>query len=197
MRIVSPTTEGIAEAASLVRAGEVVAYPTETVYGLAVDPFSKAAIQKLFAVKGRAETEPVMLIAADIEQVERLVDGISAAARRYIDRFWPGPLSLVLPRSESLPSELCAGGPKVCVRIPACESARALCLAAGHPITSTSANRSGAPAARSAGAIDLDGVALCIDGGVLPPSLPSTVFDPDARIIFRQGAVPGKLLLGE
>ncbi len=197
MRLVLPTDEGIAEAASLIRAGEVVAYPTETVYGLAVDPFSTAAIQKLFAVKGRNESNPVLLIAANLDQVEQVVDRISAAAQKCIDRFWPGPLGLVLPKAASVPTAVCAGGPKVCVRVTASQTARALCLAVGHPITSTSANRSGAPPARTASAIDLNGVSLCVDGGDLALSLPSTVFDPDARVIIRAGAVPASALVDE
>jgi L-threonylcarbamoyladenylate synthase len=192
---VPPTPEGIEEAAAQIRAGEVVAYPTETVYGLAVNPFSLAAIEKLFATKGRNESNPVLLIAANLAQVEQLVASISPQAREYMDRFWPGPLSLVLPKTNLVPDVLCAGGPKVCVRVPACVTARLLCHAVGHAITSTSANTSGAPAPSAADGIHLAGVSLCIDGGVLSPSLPSTVFDPDARMIYRPGAIPESLLL--
>ncbi|NUM56861.1 MAG: threonylcarbamoyl-AMP synthase [Candidatus Hydrogenedentes bacterium] len=195
MRLVPPTPECIDEAAAIIRAGGVVAYPTETVYGLAADPFSVAAIESLFAMKGRSESNPILLIAANMEQVERIVSKISPDARAYMDRFWPGPLSLLLPKSDELPASLCAGGPKVCVRIPSSETARALCRAVGHAITSTSANRSGAPAPSAAATIELDGVALCIDGGALPPSLPSTVFDPDLRIVHRPGAVSDSTLL--
>ena len=194
MRLVPPTADGIAEAASLIRAGELVAYPTETVYGLAADPFSVSAIEKLFAVKGRSSSVPILLVAGNIAQVEEVTDRISDRAKAYADRFWPGPLSLVLPKSASLPSQLCAGGPNVCVRIPAYERARALCLAFGHPITSTSANRSGAAAPSSPAQIDLDGVALCIDGGTLRPSLASTVFDPESGSVIRHGAIPDVLL---
>lgn len=195
MKTVPPTAEGIEEAAALIRKGEVVAYPTETVYGLAVDPFSEASIQKLFSVKGRAEANPVLLIAANREQVDRLVASVSERARECMDRFWPGPLSLVLPKSESVHPLLCANGPKICLRIPSCDTARALCLAVGHAITSTSANRSGAPAPNTAASIDLPGVALCVDGGLLPPSLPSTVFDPDVGVIYRAGAISEEMLL--
>ena len=197
MRTVPPTADGIAEAAALVRAGEIVAYPTETVYGLAADPFSVTAIEKLFAVKGRPETNPVLLAAADLEQVERVASTLSPAARALIDRFWPGPLSLVLPKAECIPAALCGGGTKVCVRVPACDTARALCRAVGHAITSTSANASGSAPARCAQAISLPGVALCIDGGELQPSAPSTVFDPDTRTLHRLGAIPESLLLGQ
>ena len=182
------------EAAALVRAGEIVAYPTETVYGLAVDPFSVTALEKLFAVKGRAETNPVLLIVSNIDQVIQVVSTISDDARTYADRFWPGPLSMLFPKSDRIPAALCAGGPKVCVRIPAHETARALCAAVGHAITSTSANKSGKPPATSPHEIDLSGVALCIDGGTLPPSQPSTIFDPDTRTILREGAISSESL---
>ncbi len=194
MRLVPPTPEAIAEAASLIRAGEVVAYPTETVYGLAADPFSVAAVAKLFAVKGRSASEPILLVAANIAQVEEVVYEMSDRAKAYANRFWPGPLSLVLPKAECVPAVLCAGEANVCVRIPAKECSRALCLAFGHPITSTSANKSGGPAPASPGEINLDGVALCIDGGTLRPSLPSTVFNPDTGSVIRHGVIPEALL---
>lgn len=195
MKLVPPTAEGIAAAASCIRGGGLVAYPTETVYGLAVDPFSVAAIEALFTAKGRATANPILLVAANIEQVQRVTAAISETAKTYMARYWPGPLSLVLPRVESLPADVCAGGPKVCVRVPACEIARALCAAVGHPITSTSANRSGMPAPSSPADIGLEGVAMCIDGGTLPPSPPSTVFDPDTGTVIREGAVPSAALV--
>ena len=195
MRIVPPTNEHLTEAAALIRAGEVIAYPTETVYGLACDPFSTTAIQKLFAAKGRAETNPVLLIAANIDQVIQIISTISDNARTYADRHWPGPLSMLFPKSDRVPVALCAGGPKVCVRIPAHDTARALCAAVGHAITSTSANKSGESPATSPHEIDLPGVALCIDGGTLPPSPPSTIFDPDTRTILREGAIASTSLL--
>ncbi|MCC6156165.1 MAG: Sua5/YciO/YrdC/YwlC family protein, partial [Candidatus Hydrogenedentes bacterium] len=103
MRIVPPTLEHLTEAAALIRAGEVVAYPTETVYGLACDPFSTTAIQRLFAAKGRAETNPVLLIAANIDQVIQVVSTISDNARTCADRYWPGPLSMLFPKSDRVP----------------------------------------------------------------------------------------------
>jgi len=194
MIIAKPDRDGIAVAARAIRDGKVVAYPTETVYGLAVDPFSREAIRALFEAKGRPEVNPVLLIAADVSQVEKISLAISDTARRYMERFWPGPLSLVLRKHPDLPSELCGGGETVCVRVPGSEIARDLCRAFGGAITSTSANRSGEPSATKPGEIKLAGVHLCIDAGALPPSAPSTVFDPDTGVIFRQGAVAEALL---
>lgn len=194
MRLLPATHAGLEEAARLIRSGRVVAYPTETVYGLGVDPFSRGAISALFEIKGRAENQPVLLVAADEEQVRRVASNVSATAAAFMRAFWPGPLSLALPKTPALPDELCAGLPKVCVRIPACETARSLCRLSGMPITSTSANRSGEVPARMPGEIMLPGVEACIDGGKLEPSLPSTVFDPDSGEILREGAIDREML---
>lgn len=195
MNIVAPTAEGIEEAVRALRAGRIVAYPTETVYGLAVDPFSETALKALFAAKGRPETNPVLVILSDIAQLPLLVDGISPRARAYMEAFWPGPLSLLFPKGRRVPELLTAGLPKVCVRQPACAAARDLCAAFGGPLTSSSANLSGAPPARSLDEVTVPDVAVGIDGGLLPPSPPSTLFDPDEQRILREGAIPADLLL--
>jgi L-threonylcarbamoyladenylate synthase len=184
-----PTPEGLREAAAAIRAGEVVAYPTETVYGLAVDPFSEDAVERLFAVKERDRGKPVLLIVADAGQLASAVSTITPVAETCIRAFWPGPLSLLLPKAAGLAHGITAGTPKVCVRETSHPIARALCLAVGGPITSTSANRSGNEPARSLDEIDMPGIAIGIDGGMLPPTPPSTVFDPDERRIIRAGAI--------
>lgn len=189
MRIVSPTPEGIRFAADAIRAGQVVAYPTETVYGLAVNPFSEEAVRRLFAAKGRDMANPVLLLVADRGQLHEVVAGVSPVAAAYAEAFWPGPLSMLLPKSPRLPDILTAGAEKVCVRETACPIARELCLAAGNAITSSSANRTSAPPARSLAELDLLGIAVGIDGGTLSPSPPSTVFDPDTGKILRQGVI--------
>ncbi len=189
MRIVAPTEEGLKEAARLLRLGEVIAYPTETVYGLGANPFSEEAIHRTFQAKSRDEGNPVLLIIADQNQLDSVVAEVSPAARRCMEAFWPGPISLLFPKNPQLPQSLTAGHSKVCVRCPACSTARALCKTFGGAITSTSANRSGAPPALSPKTIDLPGVDFIIDGGVLAPSLPSTVFDPDEHRVLREGAI--------
>lgn len=190
MKTVEATLEGIAEAAASIQAGRVVAYPTETVYGLGVDPFSRAALEHLFAVKGRDPDNPVLVIVASPEDVYTVAGEVSPRAWAYIRAYWPGPLSLLLPKGPNLPKEVTAGRAKVCVRCSAGRIARELCRAVGGPITSTSANPSGLPPARSLSEIQLEGVALGVDGGTLPPSLPSTVFDPDLNEVLREGVVP-------
>lgn len=189
MKRVFPDSEGLAEAAAVIRTGGIVAYPTETVYGLGVDPFSAIAVEKLFAAKGRAPSNPILLIASNIAQLAQVTRAISPIAQRYIDAFWPGPLSLVLPRHELVPAIICGNTEKVCVRVPACKIARDLCAAVGHPITSTSANMSGSAPASSIDENLIDGVALWIDAGSLPAGRPSTVFDPDTGVIHRHGAI--------
>lgn len=189
MKIVPPDAEGIARAAALLRTGGVVAYPTETVYGLAVDPLSPEAVDRLFEVKGREERNPVLLIVDNASQLEAVTASIPDAARPYMDRFWPGPLSMLFPRDPALPEQLTAGGAKVCVRCPANETARALCRAFGGALTSTSANRSGEPPATSVDGLNLPGVDLAIDAGPLPPSAPSTIFDPETGTVLREGAI--------
>jgi len=183
----------IAVAAEALRRGEVVAYPTETVYGLGVDPRSPEAVARLFDVKGRAQDQPVLLIIAEPEGVEQIAH-VSAAARRCIDGFWPGPLTLVLPAKGAFPPGVQAPDGTVAVRCPAHPAARAIARAFGGPITSTSANRAGAPPAPRAAAAALDGVFCVLDGGDLPPSAPSTVYAPDRDEILREGAISAEAL---
>jgi len=189
MKTLPATPEGIARAARAVRDGVVVAYPTETVYGLGADPFSDAAVHRLFEVKRRDPGNPVLLIVADLDQLERVVARVSDKARAYAEAFWPGPLSLLLPKAEALADAVTAGRDKVCVRCPASATARSLCEAVGSAVTSTSANRSGEPPARSLADVGLRGVAFGVDGGLLAPSLPSTVFDPDLGQVLREGVI--------
>jgi len=187
--ILAPTAEALAQAATLLRAGEVVAHPTETVYGLAVDPFSETAVRRLFAVKGRPETNPVLMIIDAPAQLSSVVGKVSPEVERLITAFWPGPLSILMPRHEAVPEILTAGSGKICVRCPGCETARALCLAFGGAVTSTSANLAGEAPARSAADALLPGVALVLDGGTLAQQVPSTIYDPETDRVLRVGPV--------
>lgn len=189
MTIVPLSPEGLRKAAAALRTGEVVAYPTETVYGLAVDPFSESALRRLFAMKGRDARNPVLLVVADVTQLGPVVRTVSPRAAAYIEAFWPGPLSLLFPRADRLPALLTAGSAQVCVRCPACAPARELCRIFGGALTSSSANLSDAPPARSVAELDLPGIAVAVDGGILAPGLPSTVFDPDQGRIVREGRI--------
>lgn len=189
MEIVAKTPEGIAKAAESLRAGEVVAYPTETVYGLGVDPFNEPAIRRLYRIKGRPSGNPVLLIVSSMEQLSGVVAEVSARAACYAEAFWPGPLSLLFPSSERLPGDLQSTGGRVCVRHTSCEVASRLCEAFGGAIVSTSANASGDTPAISPDEIQAVSIALCIDGGTLAPSPPSTVLDPETGEVIREGAI--------
>ena len=185
----------IAFAAAALRRGEVIVYPTETVYGLGADPFSEQAVRRLYAIKERDGANPVLLIVDGMDQLGEVVREVSAAAAAYAQRFWPGPLSMLFPKSPRLPDVLTGGQDKICVRWTSHPVARMLCREVGHAITSTSANISGQPPARSPAEVKLEGLGAMIDGGVLPPSAPSTVFDPETGRILREGAVSAEDLL--
>jgi L-threonylcarbamoyladenylate synthase len=189
MSILSPDDAGIDEAIRIIAGGGVAAYPTETVYGLAVNPFSELSLDALFKVKARDDTHPVLLIVADETQINTLTSHISENAQLCMNAFWPGPISLLFPALDGIPKRLLGDSGHVCVRCPDHEVARSLCRRFGGPVTSTSANLSGLPPARSAVEALLPGVSLVLDGGVLEMHSPSTVYDPDTGTILRSGPI--------
>ncbi len=194
MMRVAGDTHGLRAAVEQLKADRVVAYPTETVYGLAVNPFSEIALDALFAVKRRDEGKPVLLIVADSSQTAGLVAHVPNDAARCIQAFWPGPLSLLFPAASCLPERLTDGNGHVCVRCPDHDTARRLCRQWGGPLTSTSANLSGQPPAQNACAAAVPGVALVIDEGTLESRAPSTVFDPESKRILREGPITADML---
>jgi L-threonylcarbamoyladenylate synthase len=140
------STDSFDEAVRVLRRGGIVAYPTETFYGLAVDPFNEEAVENLFLLKGRDFKEPVSVIIGGAEMLKSLVDRVSVEARRLADKFWPGPLTIVLPAKDTVPKLLTGKGERgatIGVRVPGCEAARRLSMEFGGPITATSANPSG------------------------------------------------------
>lgn len=187
-----PEPEAIAKAVEVLRAGGVVAFPTDTLYGLAVDPRDADAIERLFALKGRALTVAVPLIATDLEQALRAAE-FGPRQRRAADIFWPGPLSLVVPARPSLSPMALAGGNTVAIRVPAHVVARELARAFGFCVTATSANRSGHAPTDSADAVvhAVPGVDLLLDAGHAPGGAPSTImaFDNDGPVLLRAGAL--------
>jgi L-threonylcarbamoyladenylate synthase len=194
--------DAIARAAAVIARGEVVAYPTDTFYGLAADPRNARAIERVFEAKGRRSDEPLPLIASDLAQVERWFGALSPQAAMLARRFWPGPLTLVLPlrADHALPSTLSAGRANIAVRVPAHPLARALALAAGGAITSTSANPSGEPPASTADEVIrmlADRIAMVIDGGATPGGAPSTIVDVQelAPRLVRAGVLPWERVL--
>src|SRR5688500_3331046 len=137
-----PDPAAIAEVATIIRGGGVVAFPTDTLYGLAVDPRHDEAVERLFGVKGRQPGVPLPLIAADIDQA-RQVGTFGDVAMRLARAFWPGPLTIVVPAASGVSSQALGGGNTVGIRVPAHEVATSLCRFAGMCLTATSANLSG------------------------------------------------------
>lgn len=189
MKIVQPTAEGTAIAVEALRHGEIVAYPTETVYGLGVDPISPQALDKLYALKGRGRAKPMLVVIADQAQLRSIVETIPPQCIAYIEAYWPGPLSMLFPMASELPTILGDPGGRICVRCTAFPAAQALCRAFGGALVSTSANLSGKGPARTLDEVPSEKVSVGIDGGTLEASLPSTVFDPVAGLVLREGVI--------
>lgn len=181
MKLVAPTAQSVAEAARLLRDGQLVAFPTETVYGLGGDATNERAVAAIFEAKGRPEFNPLISHVLDAEAARKLVRW-NETADRLAARFWPGPLTLVLPRIEGSPISLLAtaGLDTVAIRAPSHPVAQALIRAAGRPIAAPSANRSGAisPTRAEHVAESLgERVPLILDGGPCLVGVESTVLD--------------------
>lgn len=193
------TAEALVPAVSALRSGGIVAFPTETFYGLAVNPHSALAVSRLFAIKQRAPDQGLPLIAANARQILDRVGVMTPLARRLASRGWPGPLTLIIPASRELCADLHVSG-KVAVRIPGDPIARALADAAGHAITSTSANVSGESPATTADEVASvfgEGIDVLIDAGATPGGLPSTIVDASGSdpILVRAGVVAWERVL--
>jgi L-threonylcarbamoyladenylate synthase len=187
-------------AVSALRRGGVVAFPTETFYGLAVDPRSSVAVSKVFRIKQRPPDQPLPLIAASVEQVSDHVGTMTPLAQRLAWKGWPGPLTLIIPASRRLCDAVHLGTGKVAVRVPGHAIARALAENAGHAITSTSANLSGETPASTADEVTAsfgETIDVLIDGGRAPARLPSTIVDAtgDTPVLVRAGILPWERVL--
>lgn len=190
--VLSTESSALREAAQFLRDGRVVAYPTDTLYGLAVDPRNAAAVRRLFGLKGRAESSALTLIAADVAQAEA-AGHFNALASRLAARWWPGPVTIVMTARPIIAHEMLAGGTTVGVRVPDHPVARELAREFGFCITATSANRSGTNAAIAAEDVvaALPSLDAVIDGGRVTGGAPSTlvgVHDERATLL-REGAV--------
>lgn len=186
-------TNVIAAAVDVLRDGRVVAFPTDTLYGLAVDPRRADAVERLFALKGRDAKVAIPLVASSLEQAMLAAD-FTEWEKRAAQAFWPGPLSIVVPAHPCVTPGALGGRSTVAIRVPAHEIARELARAFHFPVTATSANQSGRPAADSAdaAAAALPDVDLLVDGGRAPGGAPSTIiaFQNTRPILLREGAVP-------
>lgn len=191
----APQRDAIEEAVKWILDGGIVALGTDTLYGLAVDPFNRTAVARLFEVKEREPDRAMPLIAADASQISSHLGKLSPAAERLAERYWPGPLTLAVPAPAALPRDVTGGRKTVGVRVPAADIARAVCAGCGKPVTATSANLSGEPPTADpdqvertlAGRID-----FLLDTGPAPGGPPSTIVDVTtaAPTLIRAGAVP-------
>jgi L-threonylcarbamoyladenylate synthase len=189
----------IDRATTILRRGGIVAYPTDTLYGLAADPRSTEAIARLFEVKGRGQGHAIPLIAADVGQVDQ-AGVLTAMGQRLAEMLWPGPLSLVIASRSAIVPQVRAADDSIAIRIPANDTARALAEALGFCITATSANLSGEAA--TADPIEVwsgigDFIDFLLDKGSAPGGPPSTIVDvrgPRVRLV-RAGAVPWERVL--
>ena len=196
---VRPELAHLVDAVDTLRRGGIVAYPTDTFYGLAVDPRSDAAVAKLFALKGRDPAAAIALIASDAAQA-RAAGTFGVGESRLAEKFWPGPLTIVVPGSAGLSKALAPDRGTLGVRVPAHDVARELAGLFGACITATSANRSGEAPAIDADAVAAafpEGVDLILDAGRAPGGAPSTIVEVvDGRPTqLRAGAVPWERVL--
>ena len=194
-----PEPQTIAEAAACLRAGGLVAFPTETVYGLGVSALDAAAVRRLFAAKGRPADDPLIVHVASVADIAPLVAACPPVLDALAARFWPGPLTVVLPRSSRVPDEVTAGLDTVGIRVPAHPVAQALLRAAALPVAAPSANLFSRPSPTRAAHVleDLDGrIDLVIDGGATQVGVESTVLDlsGDRPTVLRPGAVTIEML---
>jgi L-threonylcarbamoyladenylate synthase len=189
-----PDDSVIAEASSILRAGGIVAYPTETFYGLGADGQNEEAVKKIFLIKGRNFKNPISVIIGDANDVRGLVEEIPAFALHLMERFWPGALTIIFKASPDVSHLLTSGTGKIGIRLSSHPVATALAKKLGHPITATSANLSGKDECTRADEVVQgigDQIDAVIDGGQTPGGSGSTIIDvtTDPPAILREGVI--------
>jgi len=187
-----PLDAVFARCRDVVRARGVIAYPTDTFYGLGADPRDPEAVRRIFAIKGREAGQPILLLLHDRSEVAAWASAVTPSAERLMDRFWPGPLTLVFPAAPHVLPELTGGGGTIGLRVPGNELTRELLRHLGRALTGTSANRSGGRDPRTVEEVMRevgDRVDLILDGGGTTGDRPSTVVDVTVEPprIIRQG----------
>ncbi len=176
----NPSPEAVNQAADLIKKGELVAFPTETVYGLGANALDAQAVQKIFAAKGRPQNNPLIVHVSGKEQAQSLVTEWTDSAEQLAEAFWPGPLTIVLPKNGHIPDVTTGGGSTVALRCPDDETALMLIETSGVPIAAPSANRSGSISPVDGAHVqkDLEGlIPLILDSGPVPGGIESTVID--------------------
>lgn len=190
--------EGLEEAVSLIKNGELVVFPTETVYGLGANAYDAEAVKKIFVAKGRPQDNPLIVHISDVSQVQEIASRVPDVFYTLAEKFMPGALTVVLPKSDNIPDIVTAGGNTVAVRMPDNEIAREL-ISRSFPLAAPSANRSKHVSPTSAQHVydDLNGkVPLILDGGECRVGIESTVLDLTSKspVILRPGAVTAEML---
>lgn len=194
VRLSARSPEALQQAVELLQHGEVIAFPTDTVYGLGAHPFLPEAVTRLYRVKERPSHLAIPLLLPDAAAMEAVCSDIPTLAWQLAERFWPGGLSLVLRRAPGLPDEVTGGGPTVAVRVPDHDLVRDLCRRLGAPLAATSANRHGHPDLVTADRVEVElggRIPLLLDGGACPGGMASTVLDLTVwpPVIRRSGPV--------
>ncbi len=189
----------IRKAGEVIKKGGLVAFPTETVYGLGADALNRSAAKKIYEAKGRPSDNPLIVHITNREDLEKIVDRIPPEADKVAEKFWPGPLTMIFQKSEIVPYETTGGLDTIAVRMPRNEAARALIDAAGGFIAAPSANTSGRPSPTTAQHVkeDLDGaIDMILDGGPVEIGVESTILDltVEPPVILRPGAVTQEML---
>ena len=192
-----PEPELIERVARELESGQVVALPTDTFYGLAVDPVNLMAVERIYELKNRARHKPLSLLVGDVAQAYALARSCGSAFDRLAERFWPGPLTLIVKAGSRLPLRVTAHTGNVALRVPEAPIARAVVQRLGLPITATSANLHGLPECTYANCVrdQLGGMLpMIVDGGPTARSMPTTIVDlshgDNSWTILREGAVP-------
>jgi L-threonylcarbamoyladenylate synthase len=192
--ILSDSDGALRSAAQIIARGGVIAFRTDTFYGLGADPFNAAAVQRVKNLKGREGNKPILVLISDVEQLSRLIENRSSAFDGLAKQFWPGALTIVGKATSRLPSELTAGTKSVGVRLPDDEGVRSIVRACGGALTATSANPAGQSPARTAEDVAgyfCERVDLIVDGGETKTDKPSTVIDAtgaEAQLV-REGVI--------
>jgi L-threonylcarbamoyladenylate synthase len=194
-----PEADRIDDAVAILKNGGVIGFPTETFYGLGADARNEAAIEKIFGIKGRDFKNPILVVIGDVTHLDAFAADVPEEARRLMDRFWPGPLTIVFRAAPSVSPKLTAGSGKIGIRLSSHPIAMEISKKLGGPVTATSANLSGAPECSSAREVTsqlegkLDGI---VDGGHTPGGKGSTIVDATAcpPKILREGMIPSPLI---
>ncbi|HTZ40105.1 MAG TPA: L-threonylcarbamoyladenylate synthase [Syntrophales bacterium] len=195
----NPEPGRIDEAVAILKSGGVIAFPTETFYGLGADARNEAAIDKIFDIKGRDFSNPILVVIGEAGHLDAFAEGIPSSARKLMEKFWPGPLTILFSASPSVSPKLTAGSGRIGMRLSSHPIARELSKRLGGPLTATSANLSGAAECSSAAEVisqlggKLDGV---VDGGYTPGGKGSTIVDVTVSPVkvLREGVLPSSLI---